>query len=85
MRVVWGQGDAWGIPWGHRVGLMSLLMIHKAYIQIFLACGWAGCGDHRYLTKLYVVSALVYLCTVGALWGNRPYTKPTPQHICLIL
>ena len=40
-------------------------------------------GSHG--AKLYVVSALVYLCTVGALWGNRPYTKPTPQHICLIL
>ena len=39
------KGDVWGIPWGHRVGLMSLLIIHEAYmpiaclqgIQIFIA------------------------------------------------
>ena len=36
------KGDVWGIPRGHQVGLMSLLMIHKAYaciqgIKIFIA------------------------------------------------
>ena len=38
------EGGIWGIPWGYWVGLMSLLMIHKAYlynciqgIQIFIA------------------------------------------------
>ena len=25
------EGDE-GIPWGHRVSLMSLIMIHKAYM-----------------------------------------------------
>ena len=24
-----------GIPWGHRVGLMSLFMIHKAYMPVY--------------------------------------------------
>ena len=30
-----------GIPWGHRVGLMSLFMIHKAYMHI---CWTDGTG-----------------------------------------
>ena len=29
-----GQEGIQGIPWGHRIGLMSLLMIHKAYMPI---------------------------------------------------
>ena len=35
-----------GIPWGHRVGLMSLLMIHKAYMPVYsdpdFSCGTDG-------------------------------------------
>ena len=27
--------DVWGIPWGHPVGLKSLLMIHKAYLPVY--------------------------------------------------
>ena len=31
------------VPWGHRVGLMSLLMIHKAYMPVYsdpyFSCG----------------------------------------------
>ena len=32
-----GQGGhlGQGIPWGHRVGLMSLFMIHKAYMPVY--------------------------------------------------
>ena len=30
-----GQEGIQGIPWGHRVGLMSLFMIHKAYIPVY--------------------------------------------------
>ena len=30
-----GQEGIQGIPWGHRVGLMSLLMIHKAYMPVY--------------------------------------------------
>ena len=43
-----GQEGIQGIPWGYRVGLMSLLMIHKVYMpvyivfQIFLAHGRDG-------------------------------------------
>ena len=29
-----GQEGIQGIPWGHRVGLMSLLIIHKAYMPV---------------------------------------------------
>ena len=29
--------DVWAIPWGHRVGLMSLLMIHKAYMPVYIS------------------------------------------------
>ena len=28
------EGDE-GIPWGHRVGSMSLFMIHKAYMPVY--------------------------------------------------
>ena len=28
------EGDE-GIPWGHRVGLISLFMIHKAYMPVY--------------------------------------------------
>ena len=31
-----------GIPWGHRVDLMSLLMIHKACMQGCTSCGLTG-------------------------------------------
>ena len=34
-----GQGE--GVSWGHRVGLMSVLMIHKAYM---LVCRMAEVG-----------------------------------------
>ena len=40
-----GREGIQGIPWGHRVGLMSLFMIHKGIyaciqvIQIFIADG----------------------------------------------
>ena len=30
-----GREGIQGIPWGHRVGLMSLLMIHKAYMSVY--------------------------------------------------
>ena len=30
-----GQEGIQGIPWGHRVGLMSLFMIHKAYLLVY--------------------------------------------------
>ena len=30
-----GQEGIQGIPWGQRVGLMSLLMIHKAYMPVY--------------------------------------------------
>ena len=30
-----GQEGIQGIPWGHRVGLMSLFMIHKAYMPVY--------------------------------------------------
>ena len=30
-----GQEGIQGIPGGHRVGLMSLLMIHKAYMPVY--------------------------------------------------
>ena len=36
------------VPWGHRVGLMSLLMIHKAYMPVYsdpdFSCGTDGTG-----------------------------------------
>ena len=38
-----GQEGIQGIPWGHRVGLMSLLMTHKAYTPVYsdpdFSCG----------------------------------------------
>ena len=41
-----GQEGIQGIPWGHRVGLMSLLMIHKAYMPVYsdpdFSCGTDG-------------------------------------------
>ena len=41
-----GQVDIQGIPWGNRVGLMSLLMIHKAYMPVYsdpdFSCGTDG-------------------------------------------
>ena len=33
--VLGGREGIQGIPWGHRVGLMSLLMIHKAYMPVY--------------------------------------------------
>ena len=37
------------VPWGHRVGLMSLLMIHKAYMPVYsdpdFSCGTNGRTD----------------------------------------
>ena len=30
-----GQEGIQGIPWGHRVGLMSLFMIYKAYMPVY--------------------------------------------------
>ena len=30
-----GQEGTQGIPWGHRVGLMSLFMIYKAYMPVY--------------------------------------------------
>ena len=30
-----GQEGIQGMPWGHRVGLMSLYMIHKAYMPVY--------------------------------------------------
>ena len=30
-----GQEGIQGIPWDHRVGLMSLFMIHKAYLPVY--------------------------------------------------
>ena len=30
-----GQEGIQGIPWGHRVGLMSLFIIHKAYMPVY--------------------------------------------------
>ena len=30
-----GQEGIQGIPWGHRVGLMSLFMIHKACMPVY--------------------------------------------------
>ena len=40
-------GGGWeGIPWRYRVGLMSLLMIHKAYMPVYsdpdFSCGTDG-------------------------------------------
>ena len=31
----WGQEGIQGIPWGLRLGLMSLFMIHKAYMPVY--------------------------------------------------
>ena len=44
--ILLGQGNVWGILWGLRVGLMSLLMIQKAY-SLYMSdpdfyCGRAG-------------------------------------------
>ena len=43
-----GQEGIQGIPWGHRVGLMSLLMIHKAYMPVYsdpdFSCGTGRTG-----------------------------------------
>ena len=36
------KGNVWGMPWGHHVGLMSLLIIHEAYMPIYKGCGGAG-------------------------------------------
>ena len=33
--VTGGQEGIQGIPWGHRVGLVSLFMIHKAYMPVY--------------------------------------------------
>ena len=30
------KGDVWGVPLGHRVGLRSLLMIHEAYMPVYI-------------------------------------------------
>ena len=30
------KGDIEGIPWGHQVGLMSLQMIHEAYMPVYM-------------------------------------------------
>ena len=30
-----GHEGIQGIPWGHRVSLMSLFMIHKAYMPVY--------------------------------------------------
>ena len=47
-RVPGGQEGIQGIPWGHRVGLMSLLMIYKAYMPVYsdpdFSCGTDGTG-----------------------------------------
>ena len=29
------KGEAYRVPWGYRVGLMSLLMIHRAYMPVY--------------------------------------------------
>ena len=31
------KGDVWGIPWSHRVDLMSVLMIHEAFMPVYKA------------------------------------------------
>ena len=33
--VTGGQEGIQGIPWGQRVGLMSIFMIHKAYMPVY--------------------------------------------------
>ena len=44
--VLGGREGIQGIPWGHRVGLMSLFMIHKAYMPVYsdpdFSCGRDG-------------------------------------------
>ena len=44
--VLGGREGIQGIPWGHRVGLMSLFMIHKAYMPVYsdpdFSCGRTG-------------------------------------------
>ena len=30
-----GEEGIQGIPWGHRVGSMSIFMIHKAYVPVY--------------------------------------------------
>ena len=39
------------VPWGHRVGLMSLLMIHKAYMPVYsdpdFSCGTGRDGTNE--------------------------------------
>ena len=48
-----GDGGDEGIPWGHRVGLMSLFMIHKAYMPVYkwsrflVHSGRDGMGTNR--------------------------------------
>ena len=37
------KGNVWGMPWGHHVGLMSLLIIHEAYMPIYKGSGFY-CG-----------------------------------------
>ena len=50
IRSNWVKEDVFGIPLGHPVGLMSLLMIHAAYMPvyksfIFLATVDGSTGD----------------------------------------
>ena len=48
--VTGGQEGIQGIPWSHRVGLMSLFMNHKAYMPVYISdpdfyCGTDGRTD----------------------------------------
>ena len=36
IRSNWVKEDVFGIPLGHPVGLMSLLMIHTAYMPLYM-------------------------------------------------
>ena len=43
-EVAGGREGIQGIPWGHRNGLMRLLMIHKAYICLYISDADFYCG-----------------------------------------
>ena len=78
-----GQEGIQGIPWGHRVGLMSLLMIHKAYTPVYSDpdFSWGTDGRDRTDQPKVVQEVLADLKTVVSLsW----FYKEQPATDCSV-
>ena len=64
------------VPWGHRVGLMSLLMIHKAYMPVYsdpdFSCGTDGTDGTGRTDQPKVVQEVLADLNIGRI--NFPRT-----------